>query len=281
MMDTMSDAVTSTVDRSELLLTPHGGPEELFRTGPVTVDGGVVRLAMATGPWLHDGDSRPAAGALGVLLDDLLGQAVIAHRPDEHWAVTTELAIDVAGPLPADGSRLGGDAELVSVDAAGGLSRGRVRGADGAVVAVGTTWSRFVPGVPPSVLAGSYGPASVRRGAGSLPELLGLVWSAGALVLADRPDLVNPAGRVHGGVVACAAECAARRAVAGSGLVTASLRVIYVRPAVAPVVLTPTVLHRGRSLAAVEVLARGADGRRCAVTTVGLRSAEPASPRRQ
>jgi uncharacterized protein (TIGR00369 family) len=275
----MRDAVSSTVGRSELLLTPHGGPEELFRTGPVTVDGGVARLTMATGPWLHDGDGRPAAGALGVLLDDLLGQAVIVHRPAGSWAVTTELTIDVGGPLPADGSRLDADAEPVSVDDAGGLSRGTVRAADGSVVAVGTTWSRFVPGVPRSVLDGAYGPASVRRGAGSLPELLGVGWADGVLVLPDRPDLVNPAGRVHGGVVACAAECAARRAVARSGLATASLRVTYVRPAVAPVVLTPTVLHGGRSLAVVEVLARGADARTCAIATVGLRSARPASPR--
>ncbi|MDT7707080.1 MAG: hypothetical protein QOG20_2687, partial [Pseudonocardiales bacterium] len=70
-----------------------------------------------------------------------------------------------------------------------------------------------------------------------------------------------------------------RRAVARSGLATASLRVTYVRPAVAPVVLTPTVLHGGRSLAVVEVLARGADARTCAIATVGLRSARPASPR--
>ena len=260
----------------ELLITPHGGPETLFRVGPVTVDGSAVRLSMATGPWLAAADGRPAAGALGVLLDDTLGQAVIVHRPDGHWAVTTELAFDLAAPLPADGSPLACDAELVSLDAAGGLSRGTVRDARGTVVAVGTIWTRFVPGVPESVLAGSYGPASVDgRAAGSLQELLGLRPVDDTLVLPDRPELGNPAGRLHGGVVACAAECAAQGTA--TGLVTASLRISYVRPAIAPVVLTPVVLHGGRSLGVVEVVARGADGRTCAIATVGLRSAEPAS----
>ncbi len=260
----MRDAVASTV---ELLLTPHGGPERLFRVGPVTVDGDVVRLSIATGPWLHDGDARPAAGALGVLLDDLLGQAVIVHRPDGCWAVTTELAIDVCGPLPADGGLLEAEAQLVSRDDAGGLSRGTVRAADGTEVAVGTTWSHFVPGVPEAVFHGVYGPPPSDRSAGSLAELVGVVGQ----VLPGRPELLNPRGFVHGGVLACAAEMTARRAV--SGLATASLRVAYVRPAVAPVVLTPTVRHGGRSLAVVDVEARGADDRICAIATVGLRSA--------
>jgi uncharacterized protein (TIGR00369 family) len=278
MVDIMGDAVTSTVGRSELLLTPHGGPERLFRIGPVSIDAGVVRLSMGTGPWLDDGDHRPAAGALGVLFDDLLGQAVIAHRPAGCWGVTTELAIDVGGPLPADGSVLYGEAELVSVDAAGGLGRGTVRDTGGTAVAVGTTWTRFVPGVPESIFAGSYGPATVRGDVSSLCDLIGADGSGATVVLPDRPDLVNPAGRVHGGVVACAAECAARRAVAGSGLATASLRVTYVRPAVAPVEFSTTVLHGGRSLAVVEVVAHGGDGRTCAIATAGLRSPLAAAP---
>lgn len=275
----MGDAVTSTVGRAELLRTPRGGPEKLFRIGPLTVDGGVVRLSMGTGPWLHDGDGRPAAGALGVLFDDVVGQSLIVNRPAGCWAVTTELAIDIGGPLPADGPPLHADAEAVSVDAAGGLGRGVARAADGAMVAVATAWTRFVHGVPESVIAGSYGPAAVRCGAASLSELIGADSSGGAVVLPDRPDLVNPAGRVHGGVVACGAECAARRAVAGSGLATASLRVAYVRPAVAPVEFIPTVLHGGRSLAVVEVVAHGGDGRTCAIATVGLRSPVPAALR--
>lgn len=260
----MRDAVSSTVD---LLLTPHGGPEHLFRIGPVTVDGDVVRLSMTTGEWLRDGGSGSAAGALGVLLDDLLGQAVIVHRPDGSWAVTTELAIDVCGPLPADGSRLEAEARLVSRDDAGGLSRGAVRAADGTVVAVGTTWSHFVAGVPESVYAGSYGPPPSDRTAGSLAEMLGVVGE----VLPDRAELLNPRGFVHGGVLACVTEMIARRAV--PGLATASLRVAYVRPAVAPVVLTPTIRHGGRSFAVVDVEARGADDRICAIATVGLRPA--------
>src|SRR6476660_6523591 len=58
------------------------------------------RSGMDVGPWLVV-DGRPAAGSLGVLMDDVLGQAVIVGRPGGHWAVTTELAVDVCAPLPS------------------------------------------------------------------------------------------------------------------------------------------------------------------------------------
>src|SRR6478672_5645143 len=155
-VDDMRDAVADRVGGSvPVLLTPHGGPEALFRLGQIEVDdsAAVTALWMDVGPWLVV-DGRPAAGSLGVLMDDVLGQAVIVGRPGGHWAVTTELAVDVCAPLPSAG-RLHAVGELVSVDAAGGIARGGVRDDAGHLVAVGTTWSRFIPGIPDGVRSGA------------------------------------------------------------------------------------------------------------------------------
>ena len=130
-------------------MTPHGGPEALFRLGRMWVDADSrTRLTMSTAPWLGGADGVPAAGALGVLLDDVLGQVVLLSRPDGHWAVSAELSIEPVAPLPRDGTVLEAMAEVVSVDAVGRISRGVVRTTSGHVVAIGTTWLRFVPRIP-------------------------------------------------------------------------------------------------------------------------------------
>jgi uncharacterized protein (TIGR00369 family) len=83
MVDGMRDAVADRVGGSvPVLLTPYGGPEALFRLGRIAVDDtGASAATMAVGPWLVV-DGRPAAGSLGVLMDDVLGQAVIVGRPE-------------------------------------------------------------------------------------------------------------------------------------------------------------------------------------------------------
>ena len=45
-------------------------------------------------------------------------------RPKGLWSVTTELNIDVAGPLPTDGQQVRATAAPARLDAAGGLARG-------------------------------------------------------------------------------------------------------------------------------------------------------------
>jgi acyl-coenzyme A thioesterase PaaI-like protein len=82
------------------------GPQSLFRIGRVVADGAVVRASMPTGPWLRGPGGGSTAGALGVLVDNVLGYAMIGSRPPEQWSVSTEIALDVLGPLPADGSPL-------------------------------------------------------------------------------------------------------------------------------------------------------------------------------
>jgi uncharacterized protein (TIGR00369 family) len=266
----MHDAVAPDVGGPvELLITPHGGPEVLFGIGRITAGPGRTAAgSMLAGPWLV-ADGRPAAGALAVLMDDVLGQSVITARPAGHWAVTTELTLDFCAPVPVRG-RLSAEAEALVVDGAGGMARGTVRDEAGSPIAAGTTWQRFVPTVPDTVTAGVR--AAERGPTDPVPVDLPEV-SAEAVVLGDRAEFANPAGVVHGGVLAWAAELAARRAVAPTALDTGSLHLQYVRPAVAPVSCVAAIVHGGRSFAVVDVELRGRDGRLCSRATVTLRAA--------
>ncbi len=270
MVDGMRDAVADRVGGSvPVLLTPYGGPEALFRLGRIAVDDtGASAATMAVGPWLVV-DGRPAAGSLGVLMDDVLGQAVIVGRPEGHWAVTTELTVDVCSPLPSTG-RLHAAGELVSVDGAGGIARGTVRDDTGHVVAVGTTWSRYIPFLPEGVRSG---PRAVPPTAGDPAPHELLHRTADGVVIGARPEFGNPGGVVHGGVLTWVAELASRWLVGPSALHTASIRTAYVRPAIAPVVVATRIVHGGRSFTVIEAVARARDGRPCTLATVTMRAA--------
>jgi YD repeat-containing protein len=269
MVDGMRDAVADRVGGSvPVLLTPYGGPEALFRLGEIAVDDSLASAnSMEIGPWLVV-DGRTAAGSLGVLMDDVLGQAVIVGRPEGHWAVTTELTVDVCTSLPSAG-QLHAAGQLVSVDAAGGIARGTVRDDAGHLVAVGTTWSRFIPYLPDGVRSGARGAAQA-AGDPSPHELLD--HTDDGIVIDARAEFGNPGGVVHGGVLTWVAELAARRLVGPSSLHTASIRTAYVRPAIAPVTVVARIVHGGRSFAVIEAVARARDGRPCTLATVTLRS---------
>jgi hypothetical protein len=83
-----------------------GGPEKLFRVGPVTYDSERARGSMRTGGWMLSPDTEPCRGSVGVLADDTLGYAVIAEGPPGHWGVSTEISVEFCSPLPVDGSML-------------------------------------------------------------------------------------------------------------------------------------------------------------------------------
>jgi uncharacterized protein (TIGR00369 family) len=258
-------------------IIPHGGPEELFGLGVMRAKGRQAIGSMTTGPWLRGNDGRASAGSLGVLLDDVLGQAIhLAYRPPDSWSVTTELSIDFRARSPLDSSRITADAEAVDTSPSGGLARGQAFDEHGRLLAIATTWHRYAPGVPASVLAPQLPPAVGDRGE-SMAELLGARIEGETLVVAWRPELGNPLGVViHGGIVAAAAELAGTRALAAPGLETESLRIIYLRPAEGEVTFEPRIVHRGRSLAVVEVVARAETGKPCAHTTLTYRSPRPA-----
>ena len=83
---------------ASVVTTPLGRPEALFRVGAAEQDGQGVRAQMRTGPWMRGRDSGTCAGSLGVFLDDLLGNALLAGRPEDYWPVSTELSIELAAP---------------------------------------------------------------------------------------------------------------------------------------------------------------------------------------
>jgi uncharacterized protein (TIGR00369 family) len=260
------------------LTVPRGRPENLFDIGPVLSELGGARASMPTGPWLRGRDGRLSPAGLGVLLDDVLGQAVLTSRPDGLWSVTTELNIDVAAPLPADGQRVSATAVPDLLDDAGGLARGEVRDAAGRCLAVGTTWGRFVVGVPDAVLDPPELPADIARGA-CLSDLLQVdIKDTGFLDLPPRADLGNPQGVVHGGVLLSLAVMSAEQVLQpGSQLEVASVRAVYLRPAAGELQFVPAVVHRGRSFGMVRVEVRNAAGALCTSATVTARS--PAGPR--
>lgn len=256
----------------ETLVVPRGRPENLFDVSLAAAPG-LARAAMPTGHWLRGRDERLSPAGLGVLMDDVLGQAVLLTRPAGLWSVTTELNLDVIAPLPADGPAVTATASPVALDDAGGLARGEVRDAAGRCLATGTAWARFIAGVPAEVSRPPALPADVARG-DCLSDLLQVRLSdAGLIDLPARADLGNPAGVVHGGVLMSLAVMSAEQALLGSQLEIASVRIVYLRPAVKELQFVPHIVHRGRSLGLVRVDVKNAAGTLCTSATVTARSA--------
>ena len=221
------------------------GPEALFRLGEILVDGPTFRGSMAVGSWLEVA-ARTPAGALAVLVDDVLGFAIVEDLPSGRWSVSAEITLDVLRPLPRVGE-VHVTASLVHLDDLGGVSTGRVTDDDGTVIALCTQRGRFIPAPPDLVEEGSWGGPVA---AGDLERLLG--------ARADEPMtatevLANEGGNLHGGISMCVSDLVAG-AVAPE-LVTASVHITYTRgiPLGSSVTWRPDVRHRGRSLAVVDV----------------------------
>lgn len=264
-----------------LLVTPHRAPEALFGLTPIEVDGDTARGTMRTGAWMTDPDGGPAAGMLGVLLDDVVGQATLTARPDGAWPVTTELSVDVVGGLPVDGSVLVAGSRLVAASSRHATACGEVHAPGGDVLAVATLSTHYVPGVPDLDGVVPADPQDRPPPGLRLHEVLGATLEStpghGALLVVPQgPAIGNVAGHGHGGILAALADVAAAAAVADEGhpLRTASLRIAYLRPAVltGPLHLHATVVHRGRSTALTRVDVTGGDGKLCAAATVGAAS---------
>ncbi|GAA1365183.1 hotdog fold thioesterase [Arthrobacter rhombi] len=252
---------------------PHGPPEELFGLSSSGISPEGAFGSMALGPWAREADGRFAMGAMGVLVDNVLALAVLAHRPKDMWAVTTELAFDFFA-TPAPEGRLTASGRALTSDAGGGGSTGHVVDDDGTVVATATFWGRYIEGVPQAIIDQRRAPSLDSR-AGSIGELLGLSGDRDRRVLPERVDTVNPLGVIHGGVLVPAFE---RAAVDGGarpdGMSTASIRVSYLRPASGDIHFSVKQLHRGRTFASAEVTASRCDGKASAWALLTFRSPE-------
>jgi len=233
------------------------GPEALFRIGQVHAVGEVVRGSMPIGSSTRGADGRTSAGALGVLVDNVLGYAIIAARPPDHWSVSTEISLDVFPELRTATGRLHAEATTIHTDALGGFATGRVVDDVGMLVAVCGQRGRFVP-----TGAGALGPPSFDREPGAVADVGALLGIGGmgdeGADLIVSPELQNPMRNLHGGIVLAVADLVAAaclRATDGPELVTASLHATYTRPLPGGSVVSfrPHVRHRGRGLAVVEV----------------------------
>ncbi|MCW2816101.1 MAG: hypothetical protein JWN84_3556 [Nocardioides sp.] len=248
-------------------VTPvRSAPDDLFDVGVRQGEGsGFVGTMPWSGPVLGP-DGTPAVGALGVLVDEVLGYSLIASLPPGSWTVSTEIWVDVVAPLPTTGGT------LVARGAAlqpGSFASGQVHDQDGTLVAVVRERGRQIadgptPGTP--VLPTRLAPAvSLAAALGAEPV------GPAQLVVAPSLVLANPRGVVHGGISFAASELAAStyRLAAGSALRTSSVHIAQVRavPVETPYELRVETVHAGRSLWLSEV--RGySDGRLCTVSRV-------------
>jgi uncharacterized protein (TIGR00369 family) len=254
----------------------------MFRIGGTTQADGGVLLSMPTGEWLGGPDGRTASAALGVLIDDVLGNSIIERRPANSWPVSTEISVDYVSRPPSDGRPVQARSRVLSAPPAGALAAGEVTDSAGAVLAVATSRFHFVPGEPvaPRGLAvpgdGRAGPGALGpAGPGSLLALLGADLhgdgTGATLTLPAGPHLANPRGFLHGGIALCASQLAGERALsAGGSLPATAIRIAYVRPVVLAGTLTFTarVLHSGRSFGVAQVTATGPAGKLGIVATV-------------
>jgi uncharacterized protein (TIGR00369 family) len=268
----------TTQSERESLPVVASGPERSFRISPPTLDDGVVSCSMPTGPWLNGPAGQPLGGALGVLIDDVVGYALVLECPPGRWSVSAEISLDLCRPVPADGSVLTAQARNLSTDASGGLSSGSVLDARGALIAVCHQHGRWVPASPDVRPAGRSQPGTAAPSAGGLAELLGA--GAGAhrteagarLDLRVTPELVNPMGNLHGGITLCLCDLLAHTALGGQRH-TASVHVAY--PRALPLGTTArfdcSVEHRGRSFAVARISAVDDAGKPCVIATVTTR----------
>jgi uncharacterized protein (TIGR00369 family) len=268
---------TESADQRQTQRILDGGPERAFQVGRLTRAGDTVSSSMPAGPWLNGPAGSPPGGALGVLIDDVLGCALLLDRPAGRWSVSAEISVDLCRPVPADGSVLSAEGRLMYSDSSGGLASGSVVDDQGRLIALGRQHGRWVPTLPDRSSAES--PRTESRAAGApadLTELLGARTQAargGArLDLPVTSELANPLGNLHGGVTMWVSDLVAQAALeaAGGPSRTMSVHVAYSRPI--PLGTTARfeghVVHRGRTFGVARVTAVNESGKPCTIATV-------------
>lgn len=220
-------------------------------------------------------DGRPAAGALGVLVDDVNGLCLLGASTEHRGSVSVEISMDFVAPLPTEGVLLA-LATGTDVDGIVGHATGTVRDGAGRLLVTASVHGRFVEG-PTLDSEGPQHPAPLRGG--DVLTLLGATFTetdgVGSLRLADGTRWANRLGALHGGIAICAAEAAATCMSAESSLRTTSLTVAYARAMTADRTLRfdARLLHAGRTMRVIEVVGH-ADGRPCTYARV-IRQSSP------
>ena len=171
----------------------ESGPERTFAVARSFLEGEEVVSSMPSGPWLCGPAGFPPGGVLGVLIDDVLGFAIIKDRPEALWTVSAEISADLVGQLPADGSVIHARGRGLHTGRHGGFAAGTITDSAGRLIAVCRQHGRWITTMPEN-------PGTPT---GPLPaEPAGLVLpaeQAGLVPPAEPAGLVPPAG--HAGPV--------------------------------------------------------------------------------
>lgn len=264
-----------------------GGPERAFRVGPIaTADStadSTVLSSMPTGPWLNGPAGSPPGGTLGVLVDVVLGSAIMLGRPPGRWSVSAEISVDLCRPVPADGSLLTVQGRLMYADSAGGLASGSVTDDAGRLIALCRQHGRWITTMPdPPAPPDEPAARAVRTEQPEPSALAGLPGLHGArprateggasLEVAVTAELVNPMGNLHGGITLWISDLVAQAALAAAGgpTSTMSVHVAYSRPMPfgTTVRFEGRAVHRGRTFGVARVTAVNESGKPCAIATV-------------
>jgi acyl-coenzyme A thioesterase PaaI-like protein len=198
------------------------GPAALLHVSDLRQEGDVLTGVAAAASVPLGADDRPAVGALGVLVDEVLGYALMASLEPGEWSMSTELWIDLLSVVPPD--------ELVASGRAtspGAFASGHVATAAGRLVAECRHRGRRT-GRPERLAPAWSGPSD--PGA-TLSDILGLGVSADGAAgsLPITTVLVNPSEVLHGGMslAACEALATTSRVHAGCDLPTTSVHVVH------------------------------------------------------
>lgn len=221
------------------------GPAALLGVSDLRQDDDLVTGVSAAGSVPAGADGRPAVGALGVLVDEVLGYALMSSLRQGEWSMSTELWIDLLSAVPAEMLVASGRAT-----AQGAFASGHVATSGGRRVAECRHRGRRAgrPAVSRPAWSGPRSPGA------SVSALLGLRASADATAgsLDITPALVNPSAVLHGGMslAACEALATTSRVAAGCDLPTTSVHVVHTGPASLGAVadLSCSTVRAGRTL---------------------------------
>jgi uncharacterized protein (TIGR00369 family) len=258
-----------------------GRVEERFGIAGCLTEGRLRRSVARVGPWMDSDRGGLQVGAISVQFDHVMGEALNAIAPPNHWQVTTELAFDIVVPPPWESETLHVSGWVAGRGQRGGFAQAEMVDDRGTLLAVGTTWVQCIPVGSPSEMDESGAVGDPAR-----PSALNLAAHLGVRMGSDggdpRADLMEPGlwtntfGILHGGVWASLVELVAGEVFADAGLRTAHVHVSYLRsPALgAPVSAIARPVHLGRSFGVVAVTGTDGSGRLCVTATVTGRRGE-------
>ncbi len=236
----------------------YGGPERLFGVTGLGVHGAVAHGAMRLAPPAPGAADGPAEGALGVLVDDVLGYAAVAVAPPGHWSVSTDIAIDLTGGWWDATGLFTAQARAVHADPRASLAVCHVIDEAGTPIAHATQRGRYLPLREGGIEPDEGEPDAASAGAGAVDDALGLARDGSDLVLPGSPLVLNRQKSLHGGISLYVSQRAARAELdrAGlTGLAPTSIRITYPRPFTGrrDVRYRAVLRHRGRSFAVLDV----------------------------